>query len=154
MQKTLIRWSVQAMLRSLAFFARRPAFNAVTSGLTRGLALFTIRAKKIGSATSVEELGPLWQRSFPSKKQVPIESVQGNTVIAHIHTPCPLRGTGDLHACHRMMQFDREIVGRAGGHFVVLESQASPGRTSCRVAMRLKGEDISDLTPAHEHAGA
>jgi len=49
-----------------------------------------------------------------------------------------------------MMQFDREVVERAGGQFVVLESQAAPGRTFCRVAMRLKGESVADLKPAHE----
>jgi hypothetical protein len=108
-----------------------------------------VRSKRIGVARTADELGPLWQRAFPSARQVPIESSDGRTVIARIHTPCPLRGSGDLAACHRMMQFDRRVLTEAGGQFVVLESQASPGRTYCRVAMRLQGEDLSDLREAH-----
>jgi len=114
------------------------------------MAFVTIRTKAIGEAGDITELGALWQRSFPAKKQVPIELITTNTVIAQIHTPCPLRGSGDVQACYRMMQFDREVVGHAGGQFVVLESQATPGVTYCRVAMRLKQEPIDDLVPAHE----
>lgn len=149
MGKWLIRSSVHAILACLAFFARRPYLSRVTSLLTRSLAALTIRIKHIGTADVPADLGTLWQRSFPAKKQVPIERVDGATVIAQIHTPCPLRGTGDVNACFRMMAFDRHIVGHAGGQFVVLESQAEPGRTFCRVAMRMKSEGIDDLIPAH-----
>jgi hypothetical protein len=150
MKKWFITNSVQATLRLLAFFARRPSLSRITQFLTQSMAHAAVRSKHIGRASSPEELGPLWQRAFPSTKQVPIEKVDGRTVFAQIHTPCPLRGTGDVHACYRMMEFDREVLNRAGGQFVVLESQAQPGRTFCRVAMRLKGESIEDLKPAHE----
>jgi hypothetical protein len=70
-------------------------------------------------------------------------------VYAQIHTPCPLAGTGDLRACHRMMEYDREVVRHAGGQFVVLESQATPGVKHCRVAMRMKNVPTDDLTPAY-----
>lgn len=152
MSKWFIRVSVQATLRLLAFFARRPGLSWITSALTRSLAAITVRSKGIGAAANLQELGPLWQRSFPSSKQVPIESIDRNTVFAQIHTPCPLRGTGDVHACYRMMEFDRRVLEKAGGQFVVLDSQATPGRTFCRVAMRLKGENIEDLRPAHQGA--
>jgi hypothetical protein len=150
MRNRLIRLSVRATLSVLAFCARRPALDVLTAALTKGLAIAIVKRKGIGQASSPEELGRLWQRAFPSKKQVPIESVVGNTVTAQIHTPCPLHGTGDVRACHRMMQFDREVVARAGGQFVVLQSQATPGRTFCRVVMRMKGESVADLVPAHE----
>lgn len=58
MRKRFMRHSMRAMLGLLAFLARRPREAA--------------------------ELGPLWQRSFPSPKQVPIERVEGNTVFAQI----------------------------------------------------------------------
>jgi len=151
MKKWLVKSFMQAMLRLLAFFARRPRLARVSSFLTRSLARTTIRAKAIGHANEVAELGPLWQRSFPSKKQVPIVSISADTVVAEIHTPCPLRGSGDVHACYRMMEFDREILRHTGGQFVVLESQATPGVTVCRVAMRLQGESIAGLVAAHEH---
>ena len=91
MRKWLIRNSVQAMLHGLAFFARRPRLSWITGFLTRSMARTTVRAKHIGAASSVEALGPLWQKSFPAKKQVPIEKVEGRTVFAQIHTHCPLR---------------------------------------------------------------
>lgn len=150
MNKWLIRSSVQGTLRLIAFFARRPGLTPITNQLTRRLAALTVRAKAIGRAREVADLGPLWQRSFPATKQVPIESTSSHTVIAQIHTACPLRASGDVQACHRMMEFDREVLRRAGGQFVVLQSQATPGVAFCRVAMRLEGQSIEDLVPAHE----
>lgn len=150
MKKWFIRSFMQAVLVAIAFFARRPQLESVSNLLTRSLAQLTVRIKSIGKARQVADLGPLWQRSFPSKKQVPIESTSDDTVIAQIHTPCPLRGSGDVHACYRMMEFDREVLRRAGGQFVVLESQATPGVSVCRVAMRLKGEPLDGLVAAHE----
>jgi hypothetical protein len=152
MNKWFVKSSVQATLSALAFFARRPRLQPVSTWLTRSLARLTIRTKRIGQANSLAELGPLWQQSFPSRKQVPIEIVTMDTVYAQIHTPCPLRGSGDLHACYRMMQFDRTIVAHAGGQFVVLQSQATPGVTKCRVAMRLNGQSLEGLVAAHERA--
>lgn len=154
MPKWLIRSTTNAALRLLAFLARRPRLAFASDFLTRTLARLTVKAKAIGTANDLAELGNLWQRSFPARKQVPIERISGNTVFAQIHTRCPLRGTGDAGACHRMMEFDREVMRLAGGQFVVLESQAKPGVAFCRVAMRLKGESMSDLVPAHRRTGA
>jgi hypothetical protein len=150
MKKWLLRTSVQGTLKVLAAVARRPGLEPLSNLLTRAMANATVRMKGIGRAARIEELGPLWQRSFPAAKQVPIESVSETTVLAQIHTPCPLRGTGDIHACHRMMAFDRQVLARAGGQFVVLESQATPGVRVCRVAMRLEGASMEDLKAAHE----
>jgi hypothetical protein len=150
MRKWFIRSFTQAMLRLLAFFARRPRLAPVSDLLTRSLARLTVRTKAIGRAGEAAELGPLWQSAFPAKKQVPIVSIADGTVLAEIHTPCPLRGSGDVHACYRMMEFDREVLRHAGGQFVVLESQATPGVSVCRVAMRLQGQSLAGLVPAHE----
>lgn len=150
MPKWIIRSFTRVVLGLLAFFARRQRLTWVSNLLARSLAGLAIKTKAIGQASELEHLGPLWQRAFPSKKQVPIESVSGNTVIAQIHTPCPLRGSGDVQACYRMMAFDRELLRRVGGQFVVLESQARPGVHVCRVAMRLQGESMADLVAAHE----
>ncbi|WP_298827138.1 hypothetical protein [uncultured Piscinibacter sp.] len=149
MKNSLIRWSVQLTLGALAFLARWPMLEPLSNVVTRALARITVRAKRIGPARSTSELGPLWQRSFPSKKHVPIESTSEQTVIAQIHTHCPLRGSGNLNACYRMMEFDREVMRHAGGQFVVLQSQATPGVSHCRVAMRMRGESLAGLVPAH-----
>lgn len=150
LRRRLIRGTTAATLGIAAFFARRPALNAVTQAVMRGMARLAVRAKGIRPATDAAGLGAQWQRAFPSAKQVPIRGVENGTVYAEIHTPCPLRGTGDVHACHRMMEFDREVLRAAGGQFVVLRSQAEAGRTFCEVAMRRAGADLKDLVAAHE----
>ncbi len=114
------------------------------------IAKSTIKSKKIEEAKSLEELGRNWQKGFPAKKQVPVVAKDEKTIFGEIHTICPLRGTEDLEACYKMMSYDREIVKKAGGQFVVLESQAEKGVQKCRIAIRFQNEDMSDLKQAHE----
>jgi len=149
LRSRLIKASVAASLALSAWFARRPAFNAVTAALMRAMAALAVRTRGIRPARDAAGLGAQWQRAFPSAKQVPITRIENGTVYAEIHTPCPLRGTGDVHACYRMMEFDRAVAARAGGQFVVLRSQAEPGRVFCEVALRRAGAPVTDLVPAH-----
>jgi hypothetical protein len=151
-KNTLIRGSVQAFLRAAAALARPPALESVSRACMRALAWTTVRAKRIGLQQDLPRLGEAWQRAFPSRKQVPLTHIDETTVYAEIHTPCPLRGTTDVHACWRMMEFDRRVVEEAGGQFVVLRSQAEPGVTVCQVAMRFRGQAADDLVPAHRRA--
>ena len=78
-----------------------------------------------------------------------LTKIEGDTAYAEVHSECALRGSGDVGACFRMMEYDREIMRKVGGELVILESQASPGRTFCTVAMRRKGASMADFTPAH-----
>lgn len=149
LKNRLTRGAVAALLGGLAWLARREYLNAVTERVTSVLAGIVASAKGIQSGGTLESLGRQWQRSFPSAKQVPIVAVTDNTVFAEIHTPCPLRGSGDVNACYRMMNYDRAILEGIGGQFVVLESQATPGKSFCRVAIRKQGESLADLRPAH-----
>jgi hypothetical protein len=141
---------MRCTLTVLALLARRPGLAGVSDAVTRRLAALAVRSKGIRRVQTLEALGAQWQRAFPAKKQVPIELVTADTVYAQIHTQCPLRGSGDVQACHRMMEFDREVLRRAGGQFVVLRSQAEPGVTQCRVAMRLQGQSLEGLVAATE----
>lgn len=106
-------------------------------------------------ARDAGSLGAEWERLLASRKTAHVTEVVAAsatgpaTAFGEITVHCPLRGTGDVHACHRLMAYDRGLVERAGGQFVVLESQATPGRTSCRIAIRAAGERIDDLVPAH-----
>ena len=138
---------MRAMLGISAALARRS--DGWSRAWMRRLARATVRGKRIGPAADLATLGEAWQRGFPSAKQVPITSVNGDTVMAQIRTPCPLRGSGDTTACWRMMEYDREVARAAGGEFVVLRSQAEPGVTVCQVALRRAGANLSDLVPAH-----
>jgi hypothetical protein len=114
------------------------------------IAQLTIKRKKINKAKTLDELGKSWQKGFPSNKQVPIIGKDIKTVYGEIHTKCPLRGTGDLSACYKMMSYDREIVSKAGGQFIILQSQATKGIEKCKIAIRFKEEIMSDLQQAHE----
>jgi hypothetical protein len=138
-----------ALLAMSAWLARRELFTPVTRRLMRLLGDATVRAKRIGPQTDVGALGREWQRSFPSLQDHPVTRVDATTAYAEIHTDCPLRGTGDTAACHRLMGYDRTIAGAAGGTFVVLRSQAEPGVQVCQVAMRMQGATTDDLVPAH-----
>lgn len=153
LQKRVIRHGMAALLAVSAALARRPALWPVSRAWSYGLARLTIRRRKIcQTSRQISDLGTAWQQGFPSPKQVPIEAITPDTVFARIETPCPLRGSGDTAACWRMMEYDRAIAAAAGGQFVVLQSQAEPGVTQCRVALRLAGAEISDLVPAHLRA--
>lgn len=153
LQKLFIRTGMAGLLAISAGLARRPALWPLSRAWSHGLARNTIRWKKIcQTSRQVSELGAAWQRGFPSRKQVPIEAVTPDTVYARIETPCPLRGSGQTAACWRMMEYDRAVAAAAGGQFVVLQSQAEPGVTRCRVALRLAGAETSDLVPAHLRA--
>ncbi len=109
-KNVLIKRSVQFVLAVSAWMARQERLSAVTEAFMNALARATIRSKRIREVDTLEALGAQWQRGFPSAKQVPITAVTADTVFAEIHTPCPLRGTGDVGACYRMIQFDREVV--------------------------------------------
>ncbi len=153
LQKMLVRRGMTALLGVSAALARRRALWPLSRAWSHWLARGTIRRRKIDQTSrQISDLGRAWQQGFPSPKQVPIEAVSADTVFARIETPCPLRGSGDTAACWRMMEYDRAVVASAGGQFVVLQSQAEPGVTSCRVALRLAGAGTGDLVPAHVRA--
>lgn len=101
-------------------------------------------------------IGSEWERLLASRRTAHLTTVEPQTATTpetaygEISVHCPLRATGDVHACHRLMAYDRALVEAAGGQFIVLESQAVPGRTHCRIAIRKKGERVDDLVPAHE----
>lgn len=140
---------MQAVLGFSAFLARRPALAPLSRTWSRGLAGLVVKSRRIRPQQTGADLGRAWQSAFASARQVPIVRSDADTAWGEIHTPCPLRGSGDVHACHRMMEYDRAIAEQAGGEFVVLESQAQPGVTRCRIAIRRAGIAMDDLAPAH-----
>ena len=150
LQKTFIKQGVNLFLYLQAFLFRVKPLNSLGYLINDLTARLTISSKNIKKADSLAELGKNWQMGFPSNKQVPITGQDEQTVYAEIHTKCPLRGTGDVEACYKMMSYDRQIVEKAGGQFIVLQSQAEKGITKCSVAMKFKGISLSGLQHAHE----
>ncbi len=153
LQKFMIRHGMAALLAVSAGLARPRILWPLSRTWSRWLARMTLRRRKICQTNrQISDLGIAWQAGFPSPKQVPIERVTADTVFARIETPCPLRGSGRTAACWRMMEYDRAIAAAAGGQFVVLQSQAEPGVTQCRVALRMAHAEMTDLIPAHLRA--
>lgn len=136
-------------LRSAAHLARGPLRQAVSPLLTVVARL--VRAYRHAPAVALTgaSLGLEWQRLMPNPKLMPITKVDGDTAYGEIRVHCPLRGTGDVDACHRLMAYDRALMRPAGARFVVLASQAQAGVEHCRVALRPLHLPADDLVPAH-----
>jgi hypothetical protein len=134
-----------------AMLARTSGLLAfLTRGFMRLSAWYTLFLKRGRPKTSLRDVVYEWQRMFPSIDMNRIMSMDEHTARAEVRVQCPLRGTGDVLACYRVMEYDRAMLRRIGGQLVVLRSQAEPGVEVCQVAFRLQGEDISDLRAAHE----
>lgn len=138
LRNRFIKTTMAGVLGVLASLAKDPNKATITDWVLKRLALSTLRLKGVRSANNLETLGRGWQQAFPATKEVPIRLITDDTVYAEIHTHCPLKGSGDMEACHRMMAYDRHFVSQLGGEFRVLQSQVDPAVQVCQVAMRLK----------------
>ena len=127
----------------------RLKFHKATSFLAKFNAKTVIRSRKGRHKEELQKIGKEWARMFPNDMQRLISEDQ-DTVIYETHTWCPLRGTGDVDACYRVMEFDRDLHHTIGGQFIVLASQAEPGRKTCKVAIRKNGVSTEDLIHAHD----
>lgn len=110
--------------------------------IMRGLGSLTLTLKSAEPKNSAEEAAKEWQRMFPSKKMVPIVSIEEDTVFAEIHSECPYRGSGNVEGCYRMMEYDRKMMEKIGSKFIVVKSQAEPGVMHCQVAITKASENI------------
>jgi hypothetical protein len=142
-----------------AWLTRRPFFRIIEVLVTTPIFVFltrTIRGK--GPETNfqtAESLGKEWERLLGSRRYAHIVRIDEETKTAYgeITGFCPLRGTGDVMACHRLMAYDRGLMKPLGARLVVLESQSELGRTSCSIAIRANDLVASDLVAAHERVG-
>ncbi|MFN8435631.1 MAG: hypothetical protein U0V18_16525 [Anaerolineales bacterium] len=138
-----------ALIGFCAVFARVPKLKPISDFLLRRLADFTYWMRNGQQQNDLTGLAKEWQRMFPSRAFVPIKQVTAETAFAEIHGVCPVTASGDVHACHRLMEYDRHLLKKMGGQFVVLDSKANPTVPICMVAIRMKAQSIADLTPAH-----
>ncbi len=142
-------------LRILAVLSRRGTLNGLTHLMTTILAQLNVFLNRPSPSKSLQDLGDRWLGMMPPDGQhlFKVEKPTSDTVHTQIHLHCPLRGTGDVEACYKLMNYDRKLVDAVGGQLVVLESQANSGKSYCRLALRPKGADVSDLVPAHQQGG-
>jgi len=138
-------------LRIFAFFAKRKGFTRFTQFLTTKAANLNIKLNKPQPATNVEALAHAWQQMMPSDAQdkFTIDGITTNTAQVKIDIQCPLRGTGNAEACYKLMNYDRTLMRKVGGELIVKESQSNSGEDHCILAIRKRGADTSDITPAH-----
>ncbi|MCP4403314.1 MAG: hypothetical protein GY801_39150 [bacterium] len=136
----------------LAILAGKKAFNGLTTLLLRFFARQSLLIRRGTRQVSLEDVALEWQRMFPSRSINHIKAIEGDTAYAEVRVQCPLRGTGNVQACYRLMEYDRAMLRKIGGRLVVLRSQAEAGVTVCEVALRMSGSNMDDLTPAHKRA--
>ncbi|CAN5281466.1 hypothetical protein BH11PSE11_BH11PSE11_07500 [soil metagenome] len=125
----------------------RSRFHGFSRSLMRVLASAQCAMSKGKHQETLPAVAREWQRMFPiSPSQMPVTKVTDDTVFMEIREPCPLRDTGDVGACNRLMEFDRHLLGKLGAQLVVLRSQAQDeGVTICQIALRKREADVSDL---------
>ena len=138
----------------LAWMTRRRWTRGLAGPLLTGSGKLTNLLFRVRPQSTPAAIGHEWERTFSSRKIVRVTQVEGDTAFGEIHVQCPLRGSGDVHACWRLMAYDRAIAERAGAQFIVIASQAEAGRDHCRVALRAKHLSSTDLIAAHERVAA
>lgn len=121
-----------------------------TAAIARLLARYTWIRNRGRPQCGVDAIAEEWRRMFGLNRFWKIARIEDGTAHCEIHFDCSLEGSGDLHACHRLMEYDRALLERIGGRLVVLESRADPAvRGCCRVAIRRRDDQRDDLVPAH-----
>lgn len=125
-------------LALLAAIARHRVFERLAKPLTRTLAWLNVRVNGHSPQASLTALGQTWMAMMPPNDQelFRITEVTEEVAFAEIHLNCPLRGTGNGQACHALMNYDRSLMKAVGGQLEVLESQATSGKSFCRLAIR------------------
>lgn len=143
------------ILKILAFFAKRNAFAKLTHWATQKNATLNLKINRPKPATQVADLAKSWKELMPYDGQefFKISSITEDTAYTEIHLHCPLRGTGNVEACYKLMNYDRRLMKGIGGKLVVLESQSNSGKAFCSLAIRKESAGTDDLIPAHKRSG-
>jgi len=148
--KALLRRLFTAGLRLNAALTRSPSGRWLEERLLTPFFVRLTRAIRGPARRPIEDtaegLGREWERLLGDPRYARVTEIDPATETAYgeITGRCPLRGTGDVAACHRLMAYDRGLLAPYDAQFVVLTSQAEPGRTACRVAIRPQRLDASD----------
>ena len=115
------------------------------------LALYTWVKNRGKPKTTVADISAEWRRMFGLNQYWKIAAITDGTAYGEIHFACSLEGTGDVQACHRLMEYDRALLAKIGGQLVVLESRADPRvKGCCKVAIRTRDDTRTDLVAAHQ----
>lgn len=134
----------------LGRISQKRHLNMVTYILTWLLAKLTILSRKGQPKNSVEDITKEWLRMFPDGI-CSIEKFEDKSGYGLVHADCSLVGTGNVSACYKMMNYDREMIKKLGGTLTVIESRANPAvKDFCKVIIRASNDRRVDLIPAHQ----
>lgn len=121
-----------------------------TKAIAHLLARYTWRKNRGQPKEDVEAIAEEWRRMFGLNHFWKIAKIENGTAYCEIHFDCSLENSGDVQACHRLMEYDRALLDKIGGQMVILESRADPGvKNCCRVAIRRNDDVRTDLIAAH-----
>ena len=139
-------------LKILAFISKFSWLDGITQKLTTALAQMNVTLNKADRKATVSDLAHSWKSMMPPDGEAffHISKVEEKTAYAEIHLHCPLRGTGRVHDCYKLMNYDRQLMDKVGGQLIVLDSQSNSGKNYCRLAIRKKEAKSGDLIPAHK----
>jgi len=133
-------WLFKSLLYVFAYFGRKPFFSGITKLLTSGAAFITLKLNNINQLSETKNLAEIWQALMPidGKHLFKISEINKEPAITEIYLHCPLRGTGDISACYKLMNYDRKLMEKFGGNLIVLESQSNSGKQYCKLAISKK----------------
>jgi len=127
----------KALLYIYSFFAKRRFFNHTTRFLTTLAAKFSII---ICHQDDIESLNLVkkWKALMPYSDEFIIIDNKAEKGVAEIRINCPLKNTGNIDACHRLMNYDRKLMEKFGGELTVLNSQVYPKNNYCTIQITKK----------------
>ncbi len=131
----------QFLLYLFSFFSKRQYFNNTTRILTTMAANITLKIcdqNQIQTYNLVEK----WKALMPYSDDFIISSNNSENGLAEIHIKCPLKNTGDIEACHRLMNYDRELIKKFDGNLFVLNSQVYPENNYCKLLITKKKHQV------------
>ena len=117
-----------AIVRKLvAWPNRHPSLQPFSDWLMRRLARIAMTRASAKEAHNLQQLHEEWSRSAPALANYKLTRIEGDTAYAEIHSECALRGSGNVGACFRMMEYDREVMRKVGGELVILKIAGNAG---------------------------
>ena len=129
----------------------RTKFYLRTKIMARILANISLFKNKATRKETVKAIAEEWCRMFGLPQYWKIRKIKDDTAYCEIHFDCSLEKTGDVQACHRLMEFDRALLKKIGGKCIILESRADPRtKQCCLLAIRKLDDSREDLMPVHK----